>query len=140
MVPLPAAGEHVARPDHLARIDPVFGGEGKQQPLVAGDVIEHAGEKLRLARRIADGFGADSGHRQEAAEPLGLGGDEAERRDRERFGRFAAAACGRISWAPDWPLGATSQSPRTTASAVRARSSRKLLLAPLDQGRLGAFR
>ena len=34
---------------------------------------------LALARGRADGIGADAGHRQEAAESLGLARDEAER-------------------------------------------------------------
>ena len=56
--------------------------------LMGGDMIEHASEKLRLARRIPDRVGAESGHGEEAVEPFGLGGDEAERRDRQRRGGF----------------------------------------------------
>jgi len=42
---------------------------------------------LRLARDRADGIGADPGRCQEAAEPLRLAGDEAERGNGEIFGR-----------------------------------------------------
>ena len=72
-----AAGEQIACPHQRIRIDLVLGGEGQQQPLVAGDVIQHAGEKSWFARGIADGFGAYSGHCQKAAESFGLGSDEA---------------------------------------------------------------
>ena len=72
---------------HLAGIDRVFRRKRKQQRLVGREVIEHAEEKLRLARSRADRIGTDSGHRQEAAEPFGLAGDEAERGDGEMFRR-----------------------------------------------------
>ena len=59
----------------------------KQLRLIGCEVIEHAEEELRLARGRADRIGTDSGHGQEAAEPLRLTGDEAERGDSEIFGR-----------------------------------------------------
>src|SRR5713101_4070414 len=95
-----AAGDGITRSDHRIRINLVVGGEGQQQRLVARDVVEHAGKELRLARGIADGARTNSGYRQKAAEPLGLGGDESKRRDRELFGRrlpFLAAGLFRLA-------------------------------------------
>ncbi len=62
--------------------------EGEQQGFVARHVVEHAEQKIRLARRIPDGFGAYPGQRKEAPQPLRLAGDEAQRRDRELLGRL----------------------------------------------------
>src|SRR6266480_2917680 len=49
-------------------------------------MIEHPEQEPRLVGGRADGFWANSRQRQEAAEPLGLAGDEGERGDGERFG------------------------------------------------------
>src|SRR5262249_45285154 len=81
---------------HLAGGDRVFPFKRQHQRLPRGEVIEQAEEKLRLARGRADGIGADSGHRQEAAEPFGLAGDEAECGNGKVFGRRlrVLTACG----------------------------------------------
>src|SRR5262245_40421702 len=99
-VALPTAPGHgITRLDHLAGVDRVFRCKRQQQRLVGREVIEHAEEKLRLARGRADGIGADSGYRQEAAEPLGLAGDETERGNGKIFGRRlrVLTACGLAS-------------------------------------------
>src|SRR5207245_10706502 len=54
--------------------------------LVGGDKIERPEKKLRRAGGRPEGVGTDTGHRQEAAQPLGPAGDEAERGNGERFG------------------------------------------------------
>src|SRR5262245_21593682 len=100
LVALPTAPGHgITRLDHLAGVDRVFRCKRQQQRLVGREVIEHAEEKLRLARGRADGIGADSGDRQEAAESLGLAGDETERGNGEVFGRRlrVLTACGLAS-------------------------------------------
>src|SRR5262249_9842448 len=84
-----AAGHGITRLYPLAGVHRVFRCKRKEQRLVGCEMVEDAEEKLRLARRRANGIGADSGHRQEAAEPLGLAGDEAERGNGEIFGRRA---------------------------------------------------
>ena len=81
-----AARQCVARAHHRGRIDVVFSGEGKQQRLVTREVIEHTHEELRIARGFADGGGAYSRHRQEAREPFGIVGNEAERGNGEILG------------------------------------------------------
>src|SRR5262249_62081438 len=87
-VPLPTApGDGTTRLYHLAGVDRVFRRKRQQQRLIGREVIEHAEEELRLARGRADRIGTDSGHGQEAAEPLRLTGDEAECGDGEIFGR-----------------------------------------------------
>src|SRR6266571_5111537 len=99
-VALPTAPGHgITRLYHLAGVDRVFRCKRKQQRLVGREVIEHAEEKLRLARGRADGIGADSGRCQEPAEPLGLAGDETERGNGEIFGRrpHVLTACGLAS-------------------------------------------
>src|SRR5262245_64144871 len=78
-VALPTAPGHgITRLDHLAGVDRVFRCKRQQQRLVGCEVIEHAEEKLRLARGRGDGIGGDYGHRKEAGEPYGLGGGEGE--------------------------------------------------------------
>ncbi len=57
-----------------------------------GDVVEHAGQELRIAGGAADVARADAGGGEEAAEVLRLGGEVRQRRDGEPFGRFAAGA------------------------------------------------
>src|SRR5262245_54320840 len=87
-VALPTAPGHgITRLYHLAGVDRVFRCKRKQQRLVGCEMVEDAEEKSRLARGRANGIGADPGHRQEAAEPLGLAGDETERGNGEIFGR-----------------------------------------------------
>ena len=66
--------------------------EGDQQRLVAGEMIEHAGEEVRVARGLADLLRADAGDGEEAAELLGLRGEERQRRDGERLGCLAPRA------------------------------------------------
>src|SRR5690348_4843673 len=106
------------RADHLARVDAALRREGAQQRLVAGEVIEHAGEKPRLARGRADRIGSNSGYRQEAAEPFGVGGDETERRDRQRLGSFPLRLALRRAPIPHL------QSPRWLAAASSATECR----------------
>src|SRR5262249_15441052 len=83
-IPLPRhAGEKLARAHHHLGIDLALRCEGAQQLLVSDEVSEPACKKLRLARGGADRVRADAGHRQEPAEALGFGCDEAERHDGE---------------------------------------------------------
>ena len=52
-------------------------------------MVEHAGKKARLARRLANGFRPDAGRGEEGAEPLRLFGDEGKRLNCQRFRRFS---------------------------------------------------
>jgi hypothetical protein len=63
--PFPAvARKRIARRNQASfGSDRAFSGESHEQPFVAGDVIEHADEKMRLARRLSDGFRSDAGDR-----------------------------------------------------------------------------
>ncbi len=74
------------------RIDALLLREGDQQRLVAGEMVEHAGEEVRIAGGIADVARADAGGGEKAAEMLGLGGEERQRRDGERLRRLAPRA------------------------------------------------
>jgi hypothetical protein len=65
------AGEHLSRFVELLPSDIRVRCDGAQQRLVAGDIIEHAGEEVRRARRRANVAGADAGERQEAFEMSG---------------------------------------------------------------------
>src|SRR6185436_8681896 len=82
-----AAGQDVAGAHEGVRINLVGRGESEQQRLVRRHVIEHSGQKSRLARRVAQGVRSYSAHRQEAPELFRLAGDEAQRRNGELFGR-----------------------------------------------------
>ena len=75
-----------SEPEQLGR----FLAKGGQQPLVGENVVEHANEEVRLARRGANPLRADSTVGEEAAEPLGIRGDEAKRLNRQLFRRFLA--------------------------------------------------
>ena len=80
-------GERVARASSTSSGSiPLCCANATQQRLVAGHMIEHAEEKIGLARRRADRFGPDPAERQEAPEPLRLAGDECQRRDRKLCG------------------------------------------------------
>src|SRR5262245_54419696 len=86
-VALPTApGDDITRLHHRAWENGVFRRKGNEQGLVGGHVIEHSEEKLRLTRSRADGLWAEAAHRQEAAQPFGLGRDEVKRGDSERLG------------------------------------------------------
>src|SRR6266849_96956 len=83
-IALPAMpAENCARSDDLFWIDSGLRGKVKKQRLIVADMIEHAREKLRLSRRLSDGFGSNSRHFQKASEPPGLRGNEAKDRHRE---------------------------------------------------------
>ncbi len=83
----------------LGRIDPGAVGESEQETLVAEHMLEHAGEKARLARGVANGV-----RRQfrvaarKRAEPLGLFGDEGKRLNCQHFRRFPATVPSAPSW------------------------------------------
>src|SRR5262245_26397509 len=64
--------------------------DGEQQGLVTSDIIEHAGEEAWAASRGANLAGTDAGEGEEAREVLGIAGEIAERRDRQRRGRLLA--------------------------------------------------
>jgi len=80
--------EQVARAGHDLGRDFQLGCKLVQQPIVAGEVIEHAEQEIRLARGIPQRLRADTGQRQEAVEPLGVVGQEGEDLNRYGFGRF----------------------------------------------------
>ena len=84
---------------------PLLPREREQQRLVAGEVVEHAGEEAPVARGLADSLRADAGGGEKAAELLRLGGEEGQRRNRQRLGRLApgAAAFCRGICRPSWP-------------------------------------
>ena len=47
------AGENRAGDADLGGIDALFSGELKQLPFIRGDMLQHAGEKARRGRRLA---------------------------------------------------------------------------------------
>ena len=73
---------------------PGLGGKGGGQPLVGGEVVEHAGQEPRLARGGANLGRADAGDGEEAPEPLAVPGDEGKRLNCKRFCRFSASSDG----------------------------------------------
>ena len=85
-----AAGERVAGATTSAGSSPARG-EGEQQRLVGGDIVEHGGEKARVGRRLAQIVRAEAGQREEPLEPLGIGGEKAQAR-RSRVRRRALRA------------------------------------------------
>ena len=92
-----AAGQGFeSAPDSL-RIDLAFIGECQQQGLVAGYMLQHPDEEARLARCGAQRLGPEPGQRQKALEPLGLGGEEAQRRDGKRGRGLLAGLGGRLA-------------------------------------------
>ena len=60
-----------------------------QQPLVAGEMIEHAEQEVRFARGVTQRLGADAGQRQEPVQLFGVLGQEGEGLNRHRFGRIS---------------------------------------------------
>jgi hypothetical protein len=72
------------------RGDAGVGSDGAQQRLVPGDIVEHAGEEVRRARRNPDVGGTDAGEREESLEVRGIAGEITERGDRQGRGRLLA--------------------------------------------------
>jgi len=65
-----------------------LGGKGRNQPVVGGQVVEHAGKEVRLAGRGANLGRPDTSHGQEAPKPLAVPGDEGKRLNCKPFCRF----------------------------------------------------
>jgi hypothetical protein len=60
------------RAGDFGRTDPGAVGKCDQETLVAEHMLEHAGEKVRRTRGIANAVRANPGRRDERAQPLGL--------------------------------------------------------------------
>ncbi len=69
---------------------PACAATARSKASFAGDIVEHAGEEVRRAGRRSDVAGTDAGEREETLEVLGIAGEIAERRDRQRRGRLLA--------------------------------------------------
>src|SRR5687767_8836402 len=82
------AREQIARPGDDFGRQLVLGREFGQQPFVAGEVVEHAEQEVRLARGVAQRLRLQSGDGEEAAEPFRVLRDEAKGLNRQHFGRF----------------------------------------------------
>ena len=52
-------------------------------------MVEHAGEESRVGGGLANLLRADAGQREEAAEPLGIGGEEAKAPESPAFRRLS---------------------------------------------------
>jgi len=72
----------------LGGIDARGPGKCNQQILVSQNMLEHASEKVGLARGFAHRLRSDASRRDKAAEPAVVLGNEAKRLDRQCFGRF----------------------------------------------------
>ena len=72
----------------VGRIEAGLGGKGRDQAIVGGEIVEHAGEEAGLACGCANLGRPDAGCGQEAAKPLGLAGQEGKRLNRKPFCRF----------------------------------------------------
>jgi hypothetical protein len=68
------------------------GGEGDEQRLVGGEVIEHGAEKSRRGRRLTQIVRPEARQCEKSSKPLRLCGEEAQSGDRDRLG--AVTACG----------------------------------------------
>jgi hypothetical protein len=55
------------------------GGKFARQLFVGGEIVQHARQESRLARRGANLGRTDAGDGQEPPQPLGIGGNEASR-------------------------------------------------------------
>jgi hypothetical protein len=84
----PVAAERVPRPGDARRIKPGAVGKRHQETLVAQHMVEHACQKTRFARGLADILMRDAGDGEERAEALRLFGKEAKRLNCQRFRRF----------------------------------------------------
>ena len=67
-------------------------GEGDEQRLVGGEMVEDGGEKSRRSRRLAQIVRPEARQGEKPGEPFRFGGEEAQRGDRDRLG--ALPACG----------------------------------------------
>ena len=65
-IALPIAAKARAAPADIGRIDPGALGESNQETLVTEHMIQHAGEKVGLARGIANCRDVDAGRRNKA--------------------------------------------------------------------------
>ena len=72
----------------VGRLAACLGGKCGGQPLVGGEIFEHAGQEPRLAAGCANLGRADAGHGEEAPEPLAIPGDEGKRLNCKPFCRF----------------------------------------------------
>ena len=89
-----AAGpaELVAGAGHGGGVDSLRRGEGDEQRLVGGEMVEDGGEKSRRGRRLTQIVRPEARQGEKPGEPLRFGGEEAQRVDRDRLG--ALPACG----------------------------------------------
>ena len=78
----------------ISGVSSSLGREFGQQPLVAGKVIEHPEQEVRLARGVPQRLRFDPGERQEAAEPFRVFRQEAQGLNRQRFGPIPASSRG----------------------------------------------
>src|SRR5436853_3239738 len=88
LVTLGLPRQHGAGALNLVRTDFILIGEDEQQGFIAGKVIEHSKQEAGSPGGRANRLRLDPGQRQESPEPLGLGCDKAQGRNRERAGGF----------------------------------------------------
>jgi len=71
------------RPRNIGRISGGAVGEGDQERFVCKHMLEHPYEEVRMACRLADTAGRQTGCREEAGEPVGILGEERKRLNRQ---------------------------------------------------------
>jgi hypothetical protein len=83
-----------ARAFNCSRIDAGIGRERDQEHFIAAQVVENPDQKALLRGRLAQISGIEAGKGEEAAQALGLAGDEFQGRDGEILG----VAAGQSGW------------------------------------------
>ena len=71
--------------------------KGNKFYLIVGEMVEHPRQEQGLSCRGPDIGRTDSRGREESAEPLGIGGNEAQRLDSNFFGIGAGARAGFVN-------------------------------------------
>ena len=76
------------RPRDRLRLKAPFGCELNEQLFVADQIVEHRAQERRVRGCGSEVVGAQSGQVEEPVQPVGVGGDEGQRADRQRSGRI----------------------------------------------------
>ena len=99
-IAFPFTAERAPRPRDLGRVEAGTGGESQQQILVAEHMLQHAGEKVGRAGRVADRVRLDAGRGQKGGHSLRHFRDEGKGLNSEHLRRFRRVPCALLHRVP----------------------------------------
>ena len=98
------------RPRNRLRLEAGVGRKFNEQLFVGDQIVEHRAQKRRVRGRGSKIMGAQSGHAEESAQPVGIGGNEGERAHRQRSGGIGACGLHRFQGIAHSPIRLSSMS------------------------------